>query len=372
MAITIKRKYEFPMTIAGNNGSPVDYFFETVGNEVDLDHSIIQISIKASSAYSPRYYYTTAKLVDGRTARIHRPFATGGYTIMAIVTVTEFSDEVSVQRGSAHFTTATTSLAINLSPSVDHTKSIPIITVNTITDGQDVGDYLIEARLDDDPNIIILDGGVNGTEKNVEYQVITFNDPSVMVTHLREVITAELQSTLLPSGHLPSNTILCLSSQGNALITHLAQLPVGYISGPNPYYATIRRGRSGDLITAFYVVSFDGINSFTNAAFESVTEIDTGYPINTDPEKIGISFNHNSLYGYLQSPADDWNNDSSHSATTVDTENYTNIRQSRYGSNDAWVAYQYFTLDKTVDSEIFNHLHYIGRGIGVGIGVGIC
>jgi hypothetical protein len=165
---------------------------EPIGGQVDPEKTLLLISAAAANAtnnsYGERNFFFTAELLGNDKIKIDR----GASHVEASVAwqVIEFADGVRVQRGAASLDKGMLSKSITLpplSPAVEIEKSVPIVTMNTLTGGNSATsfvrthEFFVDAALSQSSGSTVLtlkrgkaSATANDQTLNLAWQIVEF------------------------------------------------------------------------------------------------------------------------------------------------------------------------------------------------------
>ena len=344
---------------------------------VDIDHSLVLMSEKTGSTYSPTYYMATAELNSAGDAVIIKRGNSGGYAMDCEVHIIEFDTNVTVQSLTVSGSDNNT---YGYFANVQIGKTLCIGQVRTADDGQDLHDFSAEFYMEDTDSDnqydrVTVSKYTNTKTLTAHIQIVEFDQPDIEVLEvlIPDTNTIDMTGTAVPNNQL-DKTIVIMSnkaigtweSQGYNKYVYLEQ------NGADVDYHCTNAGGGSWISRASVKMYFLKFAQSQSQHFRVVnseqTDIDTQMPVQANSIALG-----NMPYGYMGSLNNSWDDQSGSITVELDTLTNGDLHLLRNAGDQA--DFSVSVLDLAIappQTDVFNYLHYVGRGVGAGVGVGIC
>ena len=383
MAFELYEVISDTVTIAsGGTSNTVNITGKDSSNTLPLENTFVVIEAMSTSTgiYSPQYFYTTAQLLDdgsGNTYQIkfERGNPTGGYGID--ITYRVVYSNANVFHASGSFSGSDTAYMYSgNTPS----NSFPILTVNSSGSGQGFWFFLVKAKIgvDSDGNYYELTAIDNSKTLNYVLQVVGHPDFNVTQVEFNSSGLTSAETSAMGTGQTKDNTFIALSYQANSTTNWngVASYKYCYINSSDEVvlsdYKIDNGNASPDVSAIVYCVEVTSENvTIKNTDYTLYSSLDPFLGQYTDETKtFHIDGNQ---YNYLCSSNQLYEEDNDTSLINVSYAPANNgVDITRANSDHNAKGHISFIEVSDATQEIFNYLHYVGRGVRVGVGVGVC
>ncbi len=384
------RKWIFDVSFPSAIGAPGEleqtYEFNS-GDAVDLSRTISTVTLSTSGdTFTFMGDITVTRKIesDGQNITIKRNGHAVVETVTAHIEVTEFVQGISIQRVSGTIPAGTSAKIFALPSSIVINKTFPIPSVRCNTGAP--REFLVTCTFPFTGQIN-LQRVLSSTDLDVEIEVATLDSDAGLVTEVSSSQSTGTADYLLSAG-------IDINKTFSIFTCRYADAPTG--SALYFVSRTIETGGSKYLRIRLNNTTLSPISAVTFIAF--IVELygpdvavsgevgdggaDLGFysmsgsSLDTVPvvdEDNSFNIPNGMLNGYLGSSNEQYTFDTTRYVVKTDQDGLTDVEISRGGTwQTVLVPVQHIEIPAgTPVTDIFNELHYIGRGIRTGIGVGI-